>query len=503
MSKLPSPISNYVERFKSQYNDLQIEGLDLDTFSELIIQKKSQINNMLMSGLGASTLILRLSAVINLSMKLEEGSDEEDALLMKQILDNIREILPSDTNWNNVLKITCEKDSPWYKYVVQEKGDRPAFDKFVTFRNRFVHEIITLNPLHSKKLLEGIDSLNFICENISTIFENTEFKEINSKFYFIRKSGFLKSQKICIHPFVQSGSSEGLPYIFQGLYDNKTTAELIGTFYGDIQEDEDSSEYDEVFNPMIKSLKGGAGKVFDHSDRIAYYNECFVGREQECEEILNWLKDSNQTNNILPLYSSAGMGKGALVSSIINSSHEIDIPVLFHFCSSGMANNLQAILYHLILQAKKSQIWDTENEEIVNKLKRLPSKYPDLINFLHELIDNHFIKTRKNLTGNLLIIVDGLDEAAVTFPEYNISDYFNKYDENGEVTGKWESKPNIKWIFTYRQGFYNFPELNNIFKIENVQPLLGLNEQAVNSALNKFNPSIDFVNGVIDKGKVI
>ena len=81
MSKLPSPISNYVERFKSQYNDLQIEGLDLDTFSELIIQKKSQINNMLMSGLGASTLVLRLSAVINLSIKLEEGSDEEDALL--------------------------------------------------------------------------------------------------------------------------------------------------------------------------------------------------------------------------------------------------------------------------------------------------------------------------------------------------------------------------------------------------------------------------------------
>ena len=79
----------------------------------------------------------------------------------------------------------------------------------------------------------------------------------------------------------------------------------------------------------------------------------------------------------------------------------------------------------------------------------------------------------------------------------------NKIIENGEVTGKWESKPNIKWIFTYRQGFYNFPELNNIFKIEKVQPLLGLNEQAVNSALNKFNPSIDFVNGVIDKGKVI
>jgi hypothetical protein len=502
MSKLPSPISNYVERFRSQYNDLQIEGLNLDAFSELITQKKSQINNMLMSGLGASTLILRLSAVINLSIKLEEGSDEEDALLMKQILDNIREILPSDTNWNNVLKITCKKDSPWYEYVSHKKGVSPAFDKFITFRNRFVHEIITLNPIHSKRLLEGIDSLKFICENISLMYENTEFKEIDSKFYFIGKTDLLKSQKICIHPFVQSGSSDGLPYIFQGLYDKKTTAELIGTFYGDILEDEDSSEYDEVFNPMIKSLKGGAGKVFDHSDRFTYYNECFVGREQECEEILNWLKDSSETNNILPLYSSAGMGKGALVSNIISSSKEIGIPVLFHFCSSGMANNLQAILYHLILLAKKSQIWDTENDEIVNKLRRLPSKYPDLINFLHELIDNHFVKTRKNLSGNLLIVVDGLDEAAVTYPEYNISDYFNEYDENGEVTGKWESKPNVKWIFTYRQGFYNFPDLESIFNLDLVQPLNGLSVGSIESALSLFNPTSEFIETIAERGKV-
>ena len=57
---------------------------------------------MLMSGLGQVHLS-KTPAVINLLL-LEEGSDEEDALLMKQILDNIREILPSDTNWNNVLK---------------------------------------------------------------------------------------------------------------------------------------------------------------------------------------------------------------------------------------------------------------------------------------------------------------------------------------------------------------------------------------------------------------
>ena len=30
----------------------------------------------------------------------------------------------------------------------------------------------------------------------------------------------------------------------------------------------------------------------------------------------------------------------------------------------------------------------------------------------------------KNLTGNLVIILDGLDEAAVAYPQLNISDWF-------------------------------------------------------------------------------
>ena len=34
-----------------------------------------------------------LGAVINLAKKLEEGSDEEDALLIRQILDNLSEII--------------------------------------------------------------------------------------------------------------------------------------------------------------------------------------------------------------------------------------------------------------------------------------------------------------------------------------------------------------------------------------------------------------------------
>ena len=110
MKNLPQPLSTYVTRFIVQYNELKISSLDENAISELIINNKSQLNNLLMSGLGASTLILRLGAVINLSKKLDKGNDDEDAVLMKQLIDNLRETLPSDTNWKTIWEITCDSD---------------------------------------------------------------------------------------------------------------------------------------------------------------------------------------------------------------------------------------------------------------------------------------------------------------------------------------------------------------------------------------------------------
>ena len=81
MSNLPKPISNYIERFDNQYKSLKLDNADASTIEELILNNKAQINNLLMSGLGASTLMLRLGAVINLSIKLEEGSDEKNTKL--------------------------------------------------------------------------------------------------------------------------------------------------------------------------------------------------------------------------------------------------------------------------------------------------------------------------------------------------------------------------------------------------------------------------------------
>ena len=54
-----------------------------------------------------------------------------------------------------------------------------------------------------------------------------------------------------------------------------------------------------------------------------------MGREKECQSILNWVI-SDEKCNILPLYSDAGMGKGALVANLISELQDENIPVLFH-----------------------------------------------------------------------------------------------------------------------------------------------------------------------------
>ena len=506
MKNLPQPLFTYVTRFIDQYNALNISSLDENAISELIINNKSQLNNLLMSGLGASTLILRLGAVINLSKKLDKGNDDEDAVLMKQIIVNLRETLPSDTNWKTIWEITCDTDSKWAFCINHDKGKQSLMEKFVTFRNRYVHEIISLVTKDSKKIKNGIQILNEICIKVSPLFENTELKEINGEYNFIEKQKSLLSKPIAIslYPFIQKGNDDGLPYVFQGLYDNKKTAELISTFHGDVKEQEAGKHYDTVFNPMLKSLKGGAGRVFNHNEIIDYYSECFVGREDESNKIIKWAIDSNEPNNILPVYSQAGMGKGALLAHIIKNStnEELNIPVLHHFCNSGLANNLHAILYHFILQGKKMQIWNLENEDISKTVKKLPSKYPELISLFQKLLDDFFKINRNNKYGNLIIIIDGLDEAGVAFSEYNIKDYFTTFDENGEVNGEWKSKPNIKWIFSFREGFYSFPNLSNILSLSDVQPLLGLSEESVESALTKFSPSKEFIDTVIERGHV-
>ena len=498
MSQLPNPLSNFVNRFNEQYAQLKLDDINNEHLIELMTTKKAAVNNLFMAGLGASTLILRLGAVIQLSKKIEEGTPQDDALLMKQILDNLRENLPSDTSWKVIWSITCPADSPWRACITPPKGQQSLIEQFITFRNKYVHGYISLREQDVKKILNGINTLYEIVNKTSQLFSGTEIKEQKDQFFFIDKGN-----EIPLHPFIQKGSKDGLPYIFQGLNNNKKTAELISTYYGDLEKQDGAAHYEPVFEPMRKALKGGAGQVFDHSNRIAYYCECFVGRDKENKAILEWASKEND-QNILPIFSAAGMGKGALIANIIQelSGIEISMPVLHHFCGSGIQNSLHAALYHLIIQGKKQQLWKTEDENILRSLNRLPSRYTDLIMLFHQLLDECFTPSRKNTTGNLVIILDGLDEAAVAYPQLNISDWFYNYDENEEVTNSWESTSNIKWIFTYREGFYRFPESTNNKSIDVLQPLRGLTEESVEMALEKFNPSKEFLSQVIIRGAI-
>ena len=497
MSNLPKPISTYVNRFVEQYNELGLVTKDDEGLGDIILNKSNQLNNLFMSGLGAATLILRLGATVNLSTKLAEGDSEDDALLMKQIIENLRETLPTDTNWKTVWQICCNPNSEWSKCVDSENGGHSLMERFITFRNRYVHEVISIQKQHAGSLINGINIINEICTEVSSLFSNTELREIEGKYYFINQG-----KEIDLYPFVQKGSSDGLPYIFQGLYNNKSTAELINTVHGNVEKQDESSHYDNLFTPMVKLLKGGAGQVFDHRNRIEYYNECFVGRDSESKEIIDWAASESE-NNILPIYSQAGMGKGALVADVVTKLLKNDIPVLYHFCGSGMANNLHAILYHFILQGKKMQLWKSDDEQVQKLLAKLPSKYTDVIMLFHTLIDECFSPTRKNVSGNMVVVIDGLDEAFVAHSDYNISDYFNSYDDKGEPTDSWASKKNIKWIFTYREGFYSFPDLGSVHLVDLLQPLPGLDEKSVAKAISEFNPSDEFVQTVIERGAIV
>jgi hypothetical protein len=497
MSNL-SPINRYHKRYLKLKSNLSITS-DSEIVLELIQQKPAELNNFFMAGLGLCTLLLRLGAVIQLSAKLNDGNQENDALFMKQVLDNLRETLPSDTNWKNLWVAAVSKGSKWETVSITPKGGQSLLDRFVTFRNKFVHQFIQIKETDALSLSKAIQVFEEM-ESLVSLFENSEIKSVKGKFYFIQNN-----IQIELYPFVQKGENDNLPYLFQGLYDNKKQAKLINTHFGNEEPQDSEINLEPSFKPLRDAIQGGAGQVFDFSARINYYRECFVGREQEQKVIIDWCK-SETDNNILQIYSPAGMGKGALIANSIATLQEEKIPVLFQFCGSGMQNSLHATLYHLILQGKKIQWWSEEDATINRKLNRLPSKYIDVIHLFQELLTNHFKNPRSNISNNLIIVIDALDEAAVAYPSLYLSDWFKTYNEKDEPEEDWQSPNFVKWIVTYRQTKgekgYNLPIYSNLEQISILQPLQGLSEVAVDVALEKFNVSDAFKKYVLIRGAI-
>ena len=56
--------------------------------------------------------------------------------------------------------------------------------------------------------------------------------------------------------------------------------------------------------------------------------------------------------------------------------------------------------------------------------------------------------------------------------------------------------------FYIQRRVYNFPDLDNIFNLELVQPLNGLSFSSIESALESFNPTSEFIETIAERGKV-
>lgn len=491
------PIEVYHLRYLQLFKEIGISTNETDLLN-VLSHHPIGLNNYFMAGLGMGTLMLRMGAVIQTCRKFEELDDQGDALFLKQIVDNLRETLPSDTNWKNLWSISAQDDA-WRAPTIQPKGGQALLDRFVTFRNRFVHQQIRLIPEHSSMLSKGIEMLEEMAR-LNLLFKQGELIFLNAKYYWKTKE-----TSVCLHPYLQKGDDEQAPYIFQGLYDNKSRAHLLNTRYGNETDQDAEAHLEPVFTPIREALRGGAGQVFDHSERIAYYRSCFVGRDRERDALLNFCRSKDE-QNILCIKSPAGMGKGALIADVIYQLKEDRTQLLYHFCGAGIQNSLHASLYHFIIQGKN--YWDRSDEMIQRKLDRLPSKYTDVIQLFHDLLTENLKIQKNNDSGNLVILIDGLDEAQVAYAQLNISDWFYTYDDKGEPEEDWRSASNIRWVFTYRcddngeESFYRFPKMKECAEIELLQPLQGLNSSAAEEAFMDFNVSSEFLQSVIEKAVI-
>ncbi len=495
-----NPIQSYQERFLALKSEKGIQA-DSEVILRLIESDPAGLNNYFMAALGMSTLILRFGAVIQLCQKFENLDEHGDALFLKQILDNLRESLPSDTSWKNLWALSAEEDT-WLKPVLKPKNGEALLNRFITFRNRYVHQLIRIEAAFLHQLIASITLFDEMAE-LTSLFKDGDLVCLDGKYVWKQNDKI-----ISLHPYVQAGKQGDDPYIFQGLYDNKSQAHLLNLHLGDEDKQPANDHLEPNFTPIRDAIRGGAGQVFDHSERIAYYQSCFVGRDREKASILDFC-DSSAEQNLLCVKSPAGMGKGALIADVIEQLKENKTQVLYHFCGAGIQNSLHASLYHFIIQGQKSQYWEVSDESIQRKLERLPSKYIDLIHLFQALISEHFKIQSKNSSGNLVILIDGLDEAQVAYAQLKISDWFYTYNEKEEPEEDWRSPSNIRWIFTYRcdddgtESFFQFPKMKELAEILILQPLTGLSPEAVDEAFKDFVVSKEFKEMVIEKAEII
>ena len=611
-------MKNYFEEFHNRYKDLKgdlakiVGDLSNDENLKNAISSHHQLlNNLFMAGLGMGTLYLRMGAVLMIAEKTNKSADESDISFLKVMAEKLIHKLPTDGDWLEIWKnfLETEKKCKWNE-IIAKSAKTNIHNAFVSLRNDIAHQKLVINPSsESSKVKVALKVLDAMT-SFRTQFEQSIISTENNEVYFQYSSN---EEKLKISPYVQINKDKTkeeigiLPYLFQGRY-------YAGAKFINTEGAETKAQKDEAVDDTFKKIKSdisrfNGDKAFDFDEKIKNYNEWCIGRENEINAIKEWINKETD-KNVLPIFAPAGLGKGALVANVIKNLQESKIEHLFHFCGSGAANNLQAILYHLIIQGNEKKYWNTDllSTKFQNRLAKLPSQYTDVIelfqtlmvlenetseneisnalknpnpdgrfnaiyyvlkkiikkndkNQLDELLnqyyitakglidsrghnlqtdyynyifDIHFSLTKFGLKSDLLelvpsenrelskkfiqplvIIIDGLDEAAVSDHSKRISDWFYTYNEKGERAEKWIVPEHIKWIFTFRQtskdskeGFqFEYPEFN-AEEMDDLQPLKGLTEEAVKKGIAEtfkiHEPSLtkDFIDTIIKKGAV-
>lgn len=672
-------MKNYFEEFYKRYEDLKgdlaksVGDLSNDENLKKAISDHHQLlNNIIMAGLGMGTLYLRMGAIIMITEELAKPDNEKNISYLKVIADNLVPKPPNDGEWTNiwVKYLELNTNSIWNSLINEANNQNQNIPKikfnigdFVQFRNNIAHQKISLGIDYLKQIKEGFNTLRVMAK-FKDIFINCSFEENTQLVFFSKKLG----KPINVWPYIRVDEEnkkeaigkqpyqpnvEGIvPYLFSGKY--YQGAKFINTQGGETNKEKD--EYvEDNFKEIQKVIANFNGdKAFPFDEKINNYNKWCIGRENEEKAIMEWINKETD-KNVLPIFAPAGLGKGALVAKVKDSLDKKNIKHLLHFCGSGAANNLQAILYSLIIQGgwdkdineiiKKpdKSIWNIKNlsPKLQNRFARFPTQYVDVIELFQGLListepksekieidiaqhekvlneiddanklngifsnvkksllainedtsENHRIELLTYLTNliemmkvrkvwqekyykdlyeihcsfkkydfdnnlislipdefqvnsdnyknpklkeknKLVIIIDGLDEAAVADQSKRISDWFYKYkddasnadDIRSKRSDKWISPKHIKWIFTFRYltdesrkiKQFDYPnEIKAEFNIEeneSLQPLKPLNISAeelnkvlmsdLREQMNENAPTLtdDFIKAILEKGK--
>jgi hypothetical protein len=153
---------------------------------------------------------------------------------------------------------------------VKPKNGEALLNRFITFRNRYVHQIIRLEESFLPQIVSAVSLFDEMAE-LTGLFSEGNLLLSEGKFTWQQND-----QIVSLYPYVQPGLQGEDPYIFQGLYNNKSQAHLLNLRLGDEAKQEASAHLEPQFNPIREAIRGGAGQIFDHSERIAYYQSCFV-----------------------------------------------------------------------------------------------------------------------------------------------------------------------------------------------------------------------------------